>query len=388
MEFDLEQTDTLLATTRAVRRRLDLGREVPPELILECIDLAEQAPSGGAISSRRWMVVRDAAAKAALAELYRKAGGDWMIGTAERLAGTDHPNAAVMESAAHLATHLADVPAIVIPCIWGVHDGSGRPGLFDSVVQSAWSFCLAARARGLGTAWTTVHLGEADAVAELLGIPEGVTQIALLPVAYTLGTEFGRADRRPASEIAYLDRWGVTTLTPAGDRPMLVDGPTMTVERDVDATPAAVWAIVSDPSTPAAFSEELQGAAWVDGDEPGVGARIIGRNRHPAVGEWETTSYVMAWEPERRFGWNVSSADNPGAQWAFEIESMPGGVRLRMTVTLGPGGSGLTPAIEAMPDREQDIISRRLREHGENMARTLDGIAGLAESRTADGSSA
>lgn len=377
MTFDLEATDALLATTRAVRRRLDLGREVPAELILDCIDLAEQAPTGGNVSSRRWMVVRDPETKDRLAELYRKAGGGWMIDTAERLGDADHPHAATMSSAAHLATHLAEVPAIVIPCIWGEHDGSGRPGLFDSVIQAAWSFCLAARARGLGTAWTTVHLGEAEAVAELLGVPEGVTQIALVPVAWTTGGDFGRARRRPAAEIAYLDRWGVTTERATGSAPMLADGPTMTVERDVQVPPSAVWEVVSDPVTPVAFSEELQGAGWAEGDVAGLGARIIGRNRHERVGEWQTTSYVVDWDPRRRFAWNVSDAERPGAQWAFEIDALPGGARIRMTVTLGPGNSGLTPAIAALPDREADIIGRRLQEHRANMERTLDGIVGL-----------
>ena len=88
-----------------------------------------------------------------------------------------------MESAGHLAENLERVPVIVIPTIWGVHDGSGKPGLFDSVIQSAWSFCLALRARGLGSAWTTLHLGKAKEFAELLGIPKGVTQVVMLPVA-------------------------------------------------------------------------------------------------------------------------------------------------------------------------------------------------------------
>lgn len=377
MEFDVGQIDALLSTTRSVRRRLDLGRAVPQQLVLECIDLAEQAPTGGNVSSRRWVVVRDADTKARLAELYRAAAGDWMIETARRLEGSGHDSERVMASAAHLAEHLAEVPVIVIPCIWGEHDGSGNPGLFDSVIQSAWSFCLAARSRGLGTAWTTAHLSKGDEVAELLGIPDGVSQIALLPLAYTIGTDFSAADRRPAAEIAYVDRWGVTVESAIESRAVLADGPTMTVELDIDAPASAVWPVVSDPSTPAAFSEELQEAAWADGDEPGLGARIVGRNQHRAIGEWETTSFVTAWEPERRLSWYVSDEANPGARWTFELEPRPGGTRLRMTVALGPGPSGITWAIEQRPDREADIIARRLAEHGENMRRTLDGIREL-----------
>ncbi len=377
MEFDVGQIDVLLSTTRSVRRRLDLGRPVPQQLVLECVDLAEQAPTGGNVSSRRWVVVRDHETKARLAELYRAAAGDWMIETARRLEGTGHDNERVMASAAHLAEHLAEVPVIVIPCIWGEHDGSGNPGLFDSVLQSAWSFCLAARARGLGTAWTTAHLSRGDEVAELLGIPDGVTQIALLPLAWTIGTDFRPADRRPAAEITYVDRWGVTTEAAIESRAVLADGPAMTVELDIDAPASAVWPVVSDPSTPAAFSEELLEAGWADGDEPGPGARIVGRNRHRAAGEWETTSYVVDWQPERRLAWHVSDEADPGARWSFELEPRPGGTRLRMRVVLGPGPSGITWAIEQRPDREADIIARRLSEHAENMRRTLEGIRGL-----------
>ena len=377
MEFDVGQIDALLSSTRSVRRRLDLERPVPQELVLECIDLAEQAPTGGNVSSRRWMIVRDAATKERLAELYRAAAGVWMIETADRLAGTGHDSERVMASAAHLAEHLAEVPVIVIPCIWGRHDGSGNPGLFDSVIQSAWSFCLAARARGLGTAWTTAHLSKGDEVAELLGVPYGVSQIALLPLAYTIGTDFSPAPRRSAAELAYLDRWGVTTATPIDGRALLADGPTMTVELDVDAPPAAIWPVVSDPATPARFSEELLDARWGEGDEPGVGARIVGRNQHRAIGEWETTSFVVDWRPDRAFAWHVSDIEHPGARWSFELEPRPGGSRVRMSVRLGPGTSGSTWAIEQRPDREADIIARRLEEHSANMRRTLDGVRDL-----------
>ena len=207
MDFDLAQTDALLGTTRAVRRRLDLDREVPDEIILRCIELAEQAPTGGNQQSRRWIVVRDPETRRELAEVYRSAGGDQLIEVADRLAGTGHANEQMMASAAHLARNLERVPVLVIPTILGVHDGSGRPGLFDSVIQAAWSFCLALRARGLGTAWTTIHLQRAEIAAEILGIPPDVTQIALFPVAWTIGTDFHPGPRRPTEEFVNLDRW-------------------------------------------------------------------------------------------------------------------------------------------------------------------------------------
>ena len=184
MEIDPGVTaaiDEVLTTTRAVRRRLDLERDVNDEILLECIDIAEQAPTGGNQGSRRWLIVRDPELKQGLAQLYRDVIGDRMIEARDRLAGTGDPRERAMASSAHLAEHLGEVPAIVIPVILGRHDGSGRPGLFDSVIQSGWSFCLALRARGLGTAWTTAGLAKAPEIKELLGIPPDVTEIRHVP---------------------------------------------------------------------------------------------------------------------------------------------------------------------------------------------------------------
>src|SRR5215467_2731359 len=260
MEFNLEQIDTLLSTTRAVRRRLDFTREVPDEVLLRCIDLAEQAPSGGNVTSRRWLVIRDPDTKARLAALYRDAGGRGLIETAERLYGSGQAHA-------------------LLVTIWGTHDGSGRPGLFDSVLQAAWSFCLALRARGLGSAWTTLHLRRAQEVAELLGIPNGVTQVVLLPVAYTHGTDFTPATRRPAAAITWFDRWGDTNAHPRDGRSLLAAGPGVTVEADIGAAPTRVWELVRDINLPARFSTEFVGATWIDTESPRVGAAFVGRNR-------------------------------------------------------------------------------------------------------------
>jgi nitroreductase len=345
--------DRVLATTRSVRLRLDLTRSVEDQVLFDCIDLAEQAPTGGNLSSRRWMVVRDPATRAAVAELYRAAGGAGIIRLAERLKGTGHQSERVMTSGGYLAEHLQDVPAIVIACIWGEHDGSGRPGLFDSVLQSAWSFCLAARARGLGTAWTTVHLGKADEMAALLGIPEGVTQVVLLPVAYTVGTEFRPAARRPAREITYFDRWGYTRNKPSHDGlPHVTDELGVVAEVDVDATPAAVWALVSDITTPARVGSELTSAEWLD-PGPAVGARFVGRNFLEGLGEWKTTCTVMVCDPPgtrttAEFTWHVADPDTPAA---LELRARtdraagaaaPAGDHVR--ARLGHGGHGAQPA--------------------------------------------
>ena len=170
MTIDVSSVDEALTTTRAVRRRLDLERPVEHQILLDCIDVAEQAPSGGNQGSRRWIIVTDQAVKDRLAEIYMDSAGRWMIESSNKIAGTGHPQERVVASAAHLAEHLAEVPAIVIPTIIGVHDGSGRPGLFDSVIQAVWSFSVALRARGLGSAWTTAILSRQDDIADLLSV--------------------------------------------------------------------------------------------------------------------------------------------------------------------------------------------------------------------------
>ena len=384
MEFNLEQIDTLLSTTRAVRRRLDFNREVPDEVLLRCIDLAEQAPSGGNVASRRWLVIRDPDTKARLAALYRSAGGRGLIETAERLRGSGHARERVVTSAAYLAQHLERVPVLVLVTIWGTHDGSGRPGLFDSVLQAAWSFCLALRARGLGSTWTTLHLGRAHEVAELLGIPDGVTQVVLLPVAYTHGTDFTPATRRPASAITWFDRWGHTNAHPRDGRSLLAACPGVTVEVDIAATPTRVWELVRDINLPARFSTEFFGATWIDTESPRVGAAFIGRNRQDGGREWETTSYIVTWEPPWVLAWNVSDPAQPSAQWRFELEPLGSGTRLRQQVTIGPAMSGTARAMAQHPEQAQQILTRRRDQLRRNMELTTYGIKQLAESHSED----
>jgi len=276
---------------------------VPDDLLLQCIELAEQAPSGGDISSRRWLVVRDPEIKKQLADLYRFAGGSDIIERAEQRAGTDHPKQRVVESAAHLAANLERVPALVLVTVWGEHDGSGRPGLFDSVIQSAWSFCLALRARGLGSAWTTVHLGKAQEFAEVLGIPTGVTQVVLLPVAWTVGTDFKPASRRPASEIVWFDRWGFTKEQIGDAEDLIAAGPGVTVEIDIAASRlprrlSGSWSATSTfPQGSAPSSREptgstqtahgkalrssagMNGLTWTENGRPRPGSSLVKRLR-------------------------------------------------------------------------------------------------------------
>ena len=378
MDGPVTVIDELLSTTRSVRRRLDLDRAVPDDVVLECIDLAEQAPTGGNQSSRRWLVVTDPEIKAELGAIYRRATGDRMIEQAARLRGTGHHNERTVASAAHLAENLERVPTLVIVAIHGEHDGSGRPGLFDSVIQAAWSFCLALRGRGLGTTWTTGWLSERDAVAELLGIPDGVTQIVMLPVAYTLGNDFRPAARRPAAELTWFDGWGFTNEIAADGDDRLAKGPGVTVEIDIDAKADMVWPVITDIDLPAEFSSEFDGAEWLD--EPGPGARFRGRNSLSGR-VWETTSYVVAWEPNVRFGWNVRDADDPGARWMFELEPIAGATRLRFSVKLGPGPSRLREIVESRPEDEAAILRGRRVHHRDNMTLTVRGIRERVEGR-------
>jgi nitroreductase/uncharacterized protein YndB with AHSA1/START domain len=380
MSFDLEQTDQLLSTTRAVRRRLDLERNVPDDLLLRCIELAEQAPTGGDITSRRWLVVRDPEIKKKLADLYREAGGNRIVERAERHRGTGHPKQGVLDSAAHLAENLERVPVLVLATVWGVHDDSGRPGLFDSVIQAAWSFCLALRSRGLGSAWTTLHLGKAKECAEVLGIPDDVTQVVLLPVAWTIGTEFKPASRRPASEIVWFDRWGYTKENLGDSESLIAALPGVTVEVDIAASPERVWDLVSDINISARFSNEFQGAEWVDSDGPREGASFIGHNKRTDVNrEWDTTSWVVACDPPLVFAWNVNDRDEPSAQWRFELEKIPGGTRLRQRLVIGPSLSATGHAMKDNPDQAEQILASRQEQHRGNMALNLNGIKETAE---------
>jgi uncharacterized protein YndB with AHSA1/START domain len=157
------------------------------------------------------------------------------------------------------------------------------------------------------------------------------------------------------------------------------DTPTVEVDVLIDAPVERVWSLVSDIDLPARFSSEFQGARWLDGAGPAAGARFVGRNRHPAAGEWETTCVVTVCEPGRAFGWAVGDPDHPSASWRFDLEEEETGVRLRQWGQIGPGPSGLTPAIEAMPDKEERIVARRLEEHRANMQATVDGVKALAE---------
>ena len=227
IDLDLSICDKLLTTTRSIRRRLDLSRPVPPELIEECLEVAVQSPSATNTQKWRFMVIRDAEKRAGIARLYKQAFESYWEQADDATYGTTGPASTLegargkplpgnslqrmIDSAVYLVDHLHEVPVHVLFCI---EDQVRDVPLFDqataygSILPAAWSFMLAARARGLGCCWTTVHLTHADEAARLLNLPDTVTQCVLLPVAYYTGTDFKAARRIPASQLTHWDTWG------------------------------------------------------------------------------------------------------------------------------------------------------------------------------------
>ena len=207
--MDTASVDELLTTTRAVRKRLDLTRPVDRDVILECVRLAMQAPTASNAQDWRWLVITDADKRAAIAEIYHSIGAEYLALAA---AGASDPQTQrVYRSALGLTETLAQVPVHVIPCLESRFDGSNlliAASAWASIIPSGWSFLLALRSRGLGSVWTTMHLAKEQEVAEILEIPDTVTQAALFPVAYTIGTDFRPASRPPAETITFWNTWG------------------------------------------------------------------------------------------------------------------------------------------------------------------------------------
>ena len=206
----MNETDRLLSTTRAVRKRLDLERPVDPGVILDCIRLAVQAPTGSNQQTWRWLVITDPEKRRAIADAYNVAGTAY-LSMAAADENNDPQTRRVYESALALTETLAQVPVHVIPCIEArldLRSNMAAASQYGSILPAAWSFLLALRSRGLGSVWTTLHLFHEAEVAKLLGIPDNVTQVALFPIAHTIGTDFKPAARPPVEDITYWDAWG------------------------------------------------------------------------------------------------------------------------------------------------------------------------------------
>lgn len=212
--------DELLTTTRTVRKRLDLERPVERALLEECLAVAQQAPTGGNRQSWGFVVVTDPVKRAALGEIYARS---WEIyatqGVSPRRApGVPMRDAAARErqrrigaSAKYLADNMGRVPVLIVPCIQGRTDGEPnvvQASIYGSVLPAVWNLMLAARARGLGTAWTTIHLFHEREAAEVLGIPfDDVMQVALVPLAHTIGTDFKAGAREPLDTFVHWEAW-------------------------------------------------------------------------------------------------------------------------------------------------------------------------------------
>jgi nitroreductase len=210
--FETAETDRLLTTTRAVRKRLDLTRPVDRDVVLDCLRVATQAPSGGNIQTWRWLVVDDPGVRKGLAELYRRSFEPYMAAQRKAIAAAGRTDMdAIVDSSVYLSDHLEQVPVHVVPCALGrlpeKASVAESAGMYGSIIPAAWSFMLALRSRGLGSAWTTLHLTYEREAAELLGVPDTVTQVALIPVAYYTGTDFKPARRRPPDEVTYWNGW-------------------------------------------------------------------------------------------------------------------------------------------------------------------------------------
>jgi nitroreductase len=210
--------DEVLRTTRAIRKRLDLTRPVPRDVIRECLDIALQAPTGSNRQNWHFVVVTDAKQKAAMGELYGRAVDAARKETAALTridaidaAAHDAQTARVLSSASYLFEHIGEVPGMLVPCISGRLQLSAPSALasqIGSVLPAAWSFMLAARARGIGSVWTTVHLALEEEAAGILGIPYAeVTQLALIPFGYVVGDPFKPAKREPLDLVTHWDRW-------------------------------------------------------------------------------------------------------------------------------------------------------------------------------------
>ncbi|CAB4570546.1 unannotated protein [freshwater metagenome] len=213
--------DELLSTTRAVRKRLDFDAPVPDELVRECVSLAMQSPSGSNNMTMQFVLVKDAAKRKAIGEVYRECFSIYQqmdgvyIRTIDKGDETmNRQQQRSADSADYLADHMGEAPVLVIPCNVGARsEATGGMGMMVSsvmgnILPAMWSFMLAARARGLGTAWTTVHLMQEQRVADILGIPfDTVQQVCLSPLAFTKGTDFKPAVRPAADTIIHWDTW-------------------------------------------------------------------------------------------------------------------------------------------------------------------------------------
>lgn len=215
--MDIASIDEVLTTTRTVRKRLDLSRPVPNDVIAQCIEIATFAPSGSNRQGWHFIVITDAGLRKQIGAIYKRSFDLYYTSQMAQLgnAPTDDPNRAqlakVLDSARYLGDHMGDAPALILVCAEGRVENAGamaQAAFYGSVIPAAWSLMLALNARGIGTAWTTLHLRHDEEVASLLGIPKDVTQVMLTPVGYLKDGPSKKAARKPARERTYWNHWG------------------------------------------------------------------------------------------------------------------------------------------------------------------------------------
>lgn len=205
----LQSAEYILTTTRAVRKRLDLNKPVARDVIEQCLEIALQAPNGSNMNTWKWVIVDDRDKIRKIAKIYDQAMSDYITilgdATGDNYMGSHIPGAEnISESVDYLRKHLAEVPAIAFPLLAGRLEGASvfyQASLWGSILQSVWSFFLALRTKGMGSAWTTAHLFREQEIADLLDIPANYTQVGLFPIAYTLGTEFKKGWRSPVEDV-------------------------------------------------------------------------------------------------------------------------------------------------------------------------------------------
>ena len=218
--------ELLLSTTKVLRKRLDLNRAVDRSVIERCIELACYAPSAENRQQYRWLVIDDPGVRARVAEVWRAARAGLHASGRVHAAPVTPTFERMMASADYLAEYLHEVPVLVLPVLEGPLPGPSvyaQSSAWGSILPAVWNFLLALRVHGLGAAWTTVHLHDADSMADLLGIPDGFVQVGLFPVAHAVGETFRRSPRRDPRELTWWNAAPQTDDLRDGD---LRDGPT------------------------------------------------------------------------------------------------------------------------------------------------------------------
>lgn len=211
MEYDLDSVDYILQTTRSVRKRLDFSRPVDEQVVVKCLEVAMQAPTGSNAQGWKWLIVTDKDKIAKIGNYYNKSFTAYSTSGRPPKKVDLNQQKRVINSSAYLADRMGEVPMLVFACVKGrTTESAQAAGLYGSIIPAAWSLMLSLRARGIGSAWTTLHLAYEKECNEILGIPENITTAVMLPVAYFTGETFRKAKRLPAKDVIYWDSWGNT----------------------------------------------------------------------------------------------------------------------------------------------------------------------------------